>query len=119
MVSVTKDDATWLNICYIVFAMIVAYIVYKAAYTVGLQFGFVERYDEWFPLVSRVCSIVAGGGGRPGGEQADAENAGDSGERPQRPTSESESEAEVSDSAEADAEPDEPASESAEPASGQ
>ena len=58
----TKDDATWLNICYIVFAMIVAYIVYKAAYTVGLQFGFVERYDEWFPLVSRVCSIVAGGG---------------------------------------------------------
>ncbi|NRA43380.1 MAG: preprotein translocase subunit SecE [Oligoflexales bacterium] len=41
--------------------MIVAYIVYKAAETVGLQLGFAERYDEWFPLASRVCSIVGGG----------------------------------------------------------
>ncbi|MFK7825018.1 MAG: preprotein translocase subunit SecE [Oligoflexales bacterium] len=58
----TKDDATWLNICYIVFAMIVAYIVYKASETVGLQLGLAERYDEWFPFASRLCSIVIGGG---------------------------------------------------------
>lgn len=60
-VSVTKDDATWLNICYIVFALLIAYIVYQAANTLGLQFGFAERYDEWFPVASRVCSIVVGG----------------------------------------------------------
>lgn len=56
----TKDDATWLNICYIVFALLVAYVVYQAVNTLGLQLGFLERYDEWFPIFSRVGSIIAG-----------------------------------------------------------
>lgn len=56
-----KDDATWLNICYVLFALIVAYVAYKAVSTVGIQFGFTERYDQWFPLVNNISAILLGG----------------------------------------------------------
>lgn len=58
----TKDDATWLNICYVIFAGIVAYIGFKAIETVGVQAGWIERYDAWYPLVSRVVALVLGAG---------------------------------------------------------
>ena len=56
-----KDDATWLNICYVLFALIAAYVGYKAIATAGVQFGWTERYDEWFPLFTNISSIVLGG----------------------------------------------------------
>lgn len=56
----TKDDATWLNICYVIFAAIIAYVGFKALATLGLQFGWSERYDEWFPIASQVGSVVLG-----------------------------------------------------------
>ena len=55
-----KDDTTWLNICYVAFAIVVAYVGFQAVYSVGLQFGWVERYDEWFPTLNNVLAIVAG-----------------------------------------------------------
>lgn len=57
-----KDDATWLNICFVAFAILVAVISYKAIYTVGLQLGWLERYDEWYESLSNVCALMLGGG---------------------------------------------------------
>lgn len=55
-----KDDATWLNITYVLFAMLVAYVAYKALHTVGMQVGWAERYDEWFPTVNNVVALTIG-----------------------------------------------------------
>lgn len=55
-----KDDATWLNICYVVFAALSALIFYKAIYTLGLQLGWLERFDEWYSSLSNVVAILLG-----------------------------------------------------------
>src|SRR5579859_1832222 len=55
-----KDDATWLNICYVLFALVAAFVGYKAIATAGVQFGWTERYDEWFPLLTRIACIALG-----------------------------------------------------------
>lgn len=57
-----KDDATWLNICYAIFGIIVAYVGYKAIFTVGLQQGWTERYDEWFPTINVIGAMLVGAG---------------------------------------------------------
>ncbi len=56
-----KDDATWMKICYVAFAIIVTYVAYKLFETLGVQFGWGERY-EWFPVAHNVASIVVGAG---------------------------------------------------------
>ena len=56
-----KDDATWLNICYVLFALISAYVGYQAILTLGVQLGWAERYDEWFPLANNVGCVLVGG----------------------------------------------------------
>src|SRR5688572_5068383 len=56
----SKDDATWLNISYVLFAIIVAFIAYKAIFTLGLQYGWIERYDEWFPTANNIGGILLG-----------------------------------------------------------
>lgn len=55
-----KDDKFWLNICYIVFAALIAYVVNQALDTVGIQTGWVERYDTWWAPVTHGSSIVFG-----------------------------------------------------------
>ena len=55
----SKDDGTWLDFCYIVFGLLVAYIGYKAIYTVGIQTGWVERFD-WFPTLNNVFGVAVG-----------------------------------------------------------
>ena len=54
-----KDDATWLKISYVVFALIVGYTTTKAMGTVGIQTGWSQRYD-WFPIASMAFSILVG-----------------------------------------------------------
>lgn len=56
----SKDDGTWLNICYVMFAIIVAYIGYRAIASLGLQNGWTERYDEWFPTANNISAIIIG-----------------------------------------------------------
>lgn len=56
-----KDDATWLNICYVLFALIVAFVAFKAIASVGVQFGWTERYDTWYPLFNNIAAICLGG----------------------------------------------------------
>lgn len=58
----TKDDSTWLNICYTLFAGLVAYVVFQAEYTVGVQQGWTEKFDEWFQLVSTISALLLGAG---------------------------------------------------------
>jgi preprotein translocase subunit SecE len=55
-----KDDATWLNICHGALALLVAYIALLALETLGTTSGWAERYDNWYPLVSRVIALGLG-----------------------------------------------------------
>lgn len=55
-----KDDSSWLNICYIAFALIVSYVFYKAFFTFGVYLNFAERYASWYPTLSNVLSLVFG-----------------------------------------------------------
>ncbi len=55
----TKDDATWLNVAYIAFLAISGYVGYKALQTLGLQLGWVERYD-WYAAVATLAGAAIG-----------------------------------------------------------
>ena len=54
-----KDDATWLNIAYVCFAALVAFFVYQAIETTGLQTGWTERY-QWFAVGSTLGAVIVG-----------------------------------------------------------
>lgn len=55
-----KDDQTWLKICYLLFAGIVAYVALKMFGTIGVQTGWSERYDEWYSIAANLCSLAVG-----------------------------------------------------------
>lgn len=54
-----KDDATWLNICYVLALVISSYVFYLAIDTIGLEFGWSERF-EWFSMVQHAAAIALG-----------------------------------------------------------
>lgn len=56
----SKDDATWLMICYVMSGVIAAIVAYYLLDTVGIETGWSERYDEWFPFARAVGSIIVG-----------------------------------------------------------
>ena len=56
----SKDDATWLSYCYLFIGILSAFVIHKAIYTAGVQFNWLERYDEWFPTANSAISIVFG-----------------------------------------------------------
>ncbi len=58
----TKDDATLLNFAYVVFAGLIAYVVQQAITTLGIQTGWAERFDTWYPAARTISSVVIGGG---------------------------------------------------------
>ena len=55
-----KDDATWLNVAYIVFFLLAAFVGYKILETAGLQTGWIERYD-WYTYVENFGALILGG----------------------------------------------------------
>ena len=55
----SKDDATWLNVAYVCFLVITAYIGFCAIQTVGIQTGWEERYD-WFSIASSLGGVAFG-----------------------------------------------------------
>ena len=55
-----KDDAFWLRAAYIVFGSIMAYTAWKAVTMLGIQTGWLERYDEWFPVAGSIASVGIG-----------------------------------------------------------
>ena len=56
----TKDDSTWLNICYVACALIFIYVLWKALNSIGLFTGLLEDYSAWFGTVAGVVSVVVG-----------------------------------------------------------
>ncbi len=57
----SKDDASWLNVFYICFAVIIGYIVFKSIETVGIQTGWAERYDAWWEYMANPSAVILGG----------------------------------------------------------
>jgi preprotein translocase subunit SecE len=57
-----KDDATWLNVAYIVFAVLVGYVGYSALEMLGVRTGWLERFDSWYPIASTFGAIAIGVG---------------------------------------------------------
>ena len=55
-----KDDLTWLNISYVTAAIIFGYVALLALETIGVQSGWIEKYDTWYPWVMRGGAIVMG-----------------------------------------------------------
>ncbi len=58
----SKDDATWLNICYVAFGLVVFFVGFKAVHTIGLHMNWTERYDEWFPMANNLLGLAIGAG---------------------------------------------------------
>lgn len=56
----SKDDATWLKICYVVFALVVAFTTSRAMETIGVQMGWGERFSDWYPTASIAISVAVG-----------------------------------------------------------
>lgn len=55
-----KDDNTWLRVAYVCFALIVGFTATKFFNTVGIESGWAERYDDWYPLASSIGSVLLG-----------------------------------------------------------
>jgi preprotein translocase SecE subunit len=53
-----KDDAYWLRVCYVVFGAIVAFTAWKATGTLGVQTGWADRFDEWYPTAAALASVL-------------------------------------------------------------
>ncbi len=58
----TKDDATWLNVAYVAFAVLTGFFFFQAFDTLGVQTGWIERFDWWAP-VSTLVGVLLGVGG--------------------------------------------------------
>src|SRR3989338_9114191 len=58
----SKDDATWLKISYVIFGLIVAYIAFRAFETLGVHLGWVDKFD-WFATATQILGLVVGVGG--------------------------------------------------------
>ena len=56
----TKDDATWLNICYVVGTLLLIFVAWKALHSVGVFVGWADDYSMWFSQVVGAVSVVAG-----------------------------------------------------------
>jgi preprotein translocase subunit SecE len=54
----TKDDATWLNVCYVAFACLSGFFCFEALDTLGLQTGWLERFDWWSPAATFAALIL-------------------------------------------------------------
>ncbi|RYZ76406.1 MAG: preprotein translocase subunit SecE [Proteobacteria bacterium] len=53
-----KDDTYWLRVCYVVFAAIVGYTAWKAIGTLGVQTGWVDRFDDWYGTAAGIGAVV-------------------------------------------------------------
>jgi preprotein translocase SecE subunit len=59
-INIQKDDGTWLNAGYAGFALLIGIVAWNLFDTLGVQFGWADRYDEWYPLAKNAASFVFG-----------------------------------------------------------
>lgn len=57
----TKDDSTWLRICYVVASLLVCYVAIQAVESFAVQLDLKERYDEWLDFIQIAFGVVSGG----------------------------------------------------------
>jgi preprotein translocase SecE subunit len=55
----SKDDAAWLNVAYVVFFVLSSFVFFKAVETLGVQTGWSERFD-WYAAAQVVLGLVLG-----------------------------------------------------------
>lgn len=55
-----KDDSTWLNVFYVISGALGALVVYKLFLTLGITFGWAEKYDSWYPMSTTGVSVLSG-----------------------------------------------------------
>ena len=53
-----KDDSYWLKVVYVTFTALVFYVATKAVTTIGIQTGWIDRYDSAFKFGTPLFSIV-------------------------------------------------------------
>ncbi len=56
----TKDDGTWLNICYVACALVFIYVLWKGLHALGLFSGLLDDYSDWFGVAAGAISVVVG-----------------------------------------------------------
>lgn len=54
-----KDDSTLLQMSYVVFGLLLAYVFWSAFETIGTQTGWSDRYDEWYPMAATGISLIS------------------------------------------------------------
>jgi preprotein translocase subunit SecE len=59
-ISLEKDDATWLNVGYVVAGALVALALWNAIEMTGIQTGWQDRYDSWFPYFKNIAAVFGG-----------------------------------------------------------
>ena len=58
----SKDDAAWVNVAYVVFFLLSSFVFFKAFETVGVQTGWSERF-EWYGPAQVGLGLLLGGVG--------------------------------------------------------
>lgn len=53
-----KDDSYWLKVAYVAFTALVFYVSTKAITTLGIQTGWIDRYDSIFKFLTTGGSVV-------------------------------------------------------------
>ena len=56
----TKDDITWLNICYVACTLVFIYVAWKAMQSVGIFTGWSDDYSRWFVSIAGSLSVAVG-----------------------------------------------------------
>lgn len=56
----SKDDAAWVNVAYVVFFLLSSFVFFKALETVGVQTGWSERF-EWYGPAQVGLGLLLGG----------------------------------------------------------
>lgn|GEM_PF-727040 len=59
-ISIEKSDSTWLNVGSAIFGALVALVTAKSFEMFGVQFGWAERYDQWYPIAQNISTVVMG-----------------------------------------------------------
>jgi preprotein translocase SecE subunit len=56
----SKDDAAWVNVAYVVFFLLSSFVFFKAFETAGVQTGWSERF-EWYGPAQVAIGLLLGG----------------------------------------------------------
>lgn len=55
-----KDDFFWLTLAYFIAGALFSYCFWLSFQTLGIETGWIDRYDEWYDPVSIGVSLVLG-----------------------------------------------------------